>query len=128
MVMDFDREATLAWQESGPPSPRESTKAGVMCATEDPRLAGARANLAAERSRKTAPTILLTCSKFKKDVNLEGTNSTSPLESTKGSKNELKTNSKRTPNEVEKPAYDTRNRPNNANAMPGEAQGRICFW
>jgi hypothetical protein len=34
--------------------------------------------------------------KFKKDVNLEGTNSISPLESTKASKNELKTNSKRT--------------------------------
>ena len=70
----------------------------------------------------------VTHAKFKKDVNLEGTNSTSPLESTKHSKNELKTNSKRTPNELEKPAYDARNRPNNANAMQGEAQGRICFW
>jgi hypothetical protein len=30
--------------------------------------------------------------KFKKDVNLEGTNSISPLESTKVSKNELETN------------------------------------
>jgi hypothetical protein len=34
--------------------------------------------------------------KFKKDVNLEGTNSASSLESTKVPKNELKTNSKRT--------------------------------
>jgi hypothetical protein len=128
MVMDFDREATFAWQGGGPPSPWESTEAGVMWATEDPRLAGARAILAAECSRKAVPTILLTRAKFKKDVNLEGTNSTSPLKSIKTSKNELKTNSKRTPNEVEKPAYNTRNRPNNANAMQGEARGRICFW
>jgi hypothetical protein len=75
-----------------------------MCATEDPPLAGARAILAVQCSRKAAATILLTCGKFKKDVNLEETNSTSHLESTKGSKNEPKTNSKRTPNEVEKPA------------------------
>jgi hypothetical protein len=85
----------MAWQGGGPPGPWEDTEAGVICATEDLRLAGARAILAAECSRKTAPTILLSRAKFKKDVKLEGTNSTSPLESTKRSKNELKTNSKR---------------------------------
>jgi hypothetical protein len=95
MVMDFYREATLAAQGGRTSRPWESTEAGVMCATEDPRLAGARAILAAEHSRKAAPAILLTRAKFKKDVNLEGTNSTSPLESAKTSKNELKTNSKR---------------------------------
>ena len=93
--MDVGREATLAWQGGGTAAPWEGTEAGVMCAAEDPRLAGASAILAAERLRKAVPTILQTCRKFKKDVNLEGTNSTSPLESTKGSKTELKTNSKR---------------------------------
>jgi len=150
MVMDFDREATLAWQGGGPADPWEGTEAGVMCAAEDPRPGRARAILAAERSRRATPIILVSCptvlstmtalpgtpssglprlkktpaagpspprgtgtaqrgvlltimwdralvtrAKFKKDVNLEGTNSTSPLESLKCSKNELKTNSKR---------------------------------
>jgi hypothetical protein len=35
-----------------------------------------------------------TCSEFKKDVNLEGTNSTNPLESIKISKTGLEMNSK----------------------------------
>jgi hypothetical protein len=45
-------------------------------------------------SRETAGNVPDTGRNFKKDVKIEGTNSTSPLESAKVSKNELKTNSK----------------------------------
>jgi hypothetical protein len=48
---------------------------------------------------------------FKKMLKIEGTNSTSPLESTKVQKNELKTNSKRTGNELEKRAENAQKRP-----------------
>jgi hypothetical protein len=53
---------------------------------------------------------------FEKNVKIVGTNSTSPLASTKASKNELKTNSERTPNEAENRAFETRNWPNEANS------------
>jgi hypothetical protein len=52
---------------------------------------------------------------FQKNVKIVGTNSTSPLASTKASKNELKTNSKRTPNEAENRPFKTRNWTNEAN-------------
>jgi hypothetical protein len=48
---------------------------------------------------------------FKKMLKIEGTNSTSPLESTKVPKNELKTNPKRTGNELEKRAENAQKRP-----------------
>jgi hypothetical protein len=51
---------------------------------------------------------------FEKNVKIVGTNSTSPLASTKASKDEPKTNSKRTQNEAENRAIKTRNGPNKA--------------
>jgi hypothetical protein len=64
----------------------------VTHVSEDPRLLGARAVHATECSRKAAGDVPKTGRNFKKDVEFNGTNSISPVESTKVSKNELKTN------------------------------------
>jgi hypothetical protein len=61
-----------------------------MFTTEDPGLVRLMATAAAERSPRVSTNILAACRMFKKDVKFNGTNSTSPLESTKVPKNKLK--------------------------------------
>ena len=124
MKMDLCGEAILILRGSGPLPPCQDTEAGVMHVSEDPRLLRARAIPATECSRKAAPSFwsAAACCRFcvsslletlreasfrprkaaagyrapkKKDVKLDGTNSISPVESTKVSRNELKTNAKR---------------------------------
>jgi hypothetical protein len=59
---------------------------------------------ATECSQKTSPSILPACRKIKKDVNLEGTNRRSPLESTKVSKKQTQNKLKQSQNKLEKRA------------------------
>jgi len=88
--MDFFIEPTLLLPTGTPSPPREDTTAGATFVLEDPGMVGARANLTAECCRRTGPDDSERPGNVRKDVKIEGTNSTSHLESTKASKNELK--------------------------------------
>jgi len=67
-----------------------------MLITEDPGGAEVSAIPVAKRYPRVSINVRGTCRMFQKDVNLYGTNRRSPLESTKGSENELKNGAKRT--------------------------------
>ena|SRR5208283_90032 len=88
--MDVVKEPIAFSPIGSPLCPWEDTKAGVMFVTEDPRPLRARANRTTECCRGAAPNDFERSGTLKKDVKIEGTNSTSHLESTKVSKNELK--------------------------------------
>jgi hypothetical protein len=92
--MDIRAERVLILPSGGGLRPWEGTKVGVTLVTEDPRLVRATAIPTTEFSRKATTSVLGTHSKLKKDVNFNGTNRRSPLESTKVSKNKLKMGSK----------------------------------
>jgi hypothetical protein len=92
--MDATAEPVLISLAGCPPQPRQDTKTGVMFVTEYPRLAQPTEIPSRVPFRSGAANDLEVPRRFEKDVNLEGTNSTSPVESAKVSKNELKTNSK----------------------------------
>jgi hypothetical protein len=62
--------------------------------------------------RQPTPSSLKPSKESEKNVKIVGTNSITPLASTKHPKNELKTNCKRSPNDAEKGAFKTQNRPN----------------
>ena len=74
--------------------PWEDTKAGAMFVTEDRQPVRTTAAPTTEPSRRAATSVLGTHSRLKKDVNFNGTNRRSHLESTKVSKNKLKMGSK----------------------------------
>jgi len=91
--MDVGIEPILLLPTGAALPPWGDAKARVTFVTGDPWPVGARAKTTAERCPGASANDLEIPSKFKKDVNLDGTNSTSPLESKKLSK-------KRTQNEV----------------------------
>jgi hypothetical protein len=84
--MDLGGEAALISRGGGPLRPCQDTEVGVMYVTEDPRLVRATAFPATDRSRKAAPNVPEIRRKFKKDVNCNGTELISHLESTEVSK------------------------------------------
>jgi hypothetical protein len=69
-------------------------EAGMTYLSVSPRLASARAIPVTSLSPNAGAEVRETRGNCEKDVKMEQSNPVSPLESTKGSKNELKTNSK----------------------------------
>jgi hypothetical protein len=84
--MDLDEEAVRILRGRGPHRLREAREAGAIFISEDPRLVRAMAIPATECSSKAEANVPETSRKFRKDVNIYGTNRRSPLESTKVSK------------------------------------------
>ena len=87
--MDVVVKPGLFTPSGSPLRPWEDTEAGLIFVTEDPQQVGARANPTTEFCRRAVPNDFESPGNFERDVKIEGTNSTSPLESTKVSKNEL---------------------------------------
>jgi hypothetical protein len=81
--MDLDEEAVRTLRGCSPHRPREAREVGLIFISEDPRLVRVMAIAATECFSKAAPNVPKTRRKFIKDVNINGTNLTSPLESTK---------------------------------------------
>jgi hypothetical protein len=94
--MDARTEPVLTLPTGGPPRRLENTKAGVMFFTEDPRQAKATEIPVTGPFRSVAPNDLEIPSNLEKDVNSDGTNSTSPLESIKVSKKQTQNGVKTT--------------------------------
>jgi hypothetical protein len=89
--MDSELEAIFAWSGAGPPPLGENTqtrKVGVMKSLLPAR---GTAMAAAQSWQRPDPSVPMKC---KKDVKIDGTNQTSPLESIKDSGNEPKMNPK----------------------------------
>src|SRR5208337_3896115 len=84
--MDLDEKAVQISRGCSPHRPCESREVGLIFVSEDPRLASTIAIAATECSSKAAANVPKTRRKFTKDVNINGTNRISPLESTKVSK------------------------------------------
>ena len=108
--MDLDEEAVRIWQGCRPHRPCEAREVGLIFITGDPPLVRAMGIPATECFSKAAPNVPETRIKFRKDVNSDGTNRRSPLESTKVPKNEPK----RRPKEAEKCAKSTQKNSNKA--------------
>jgi hypothetical protein len=81
--MDLDEEAVRSWRGCNPHRPCEAREVGLIFISEDPGLARTMAIAATECSSKAAANVRETPRKFTKDVNINGTNRTSALESTK---------------------------------------------
>src|SRR5208337_4022607 len=95
----------------GPRGPAKDTEAGMTYLSVSPRLASARAIPARSLSPKAAAEVRETRQNCEKDVKTEQTNPVSHLESTKASKNELKTNSKNAPKTRQKPKTNSESVP-----------------
>ena len=117
--MDLDEEANRILRGCSTHRPCEAGEAGLVF-IEDPWLVRAMAIPATECSSKAAPNVPETSGKFRKDVNSDGTNRRSPLESTKVPKNEPK----RRPKEAEKCAKSTPRSSNKAKERPQKAGGK----
>ena len=81
--MDLDEEAVRSWRGCSPHRPCEAREVGLIFISEDPRLVRPMPIPATECSSKAAANVPETRRKFTKDVNINGTNRRSPLESTK---------------------------------------------
>jgi hypothetical protein len=90
--MDSGVQVVSTLWGGGTPPLREDTEAGVMRAIEGRCPISAWGIAAGRCSPEAGLNVLRTGRKLKKDVSLEGTNLTSPLESTRLSKNELEMN------------------------------------
>jgi hypothetical protein len=89
--MNSELEAIFAGSGGGPPPLGENTQTGKQGAFKSPLPARAAAIAAAQCWQQPDPRVP---TKSKKDVKIEGTNLTSPLESIKVSKNDPKTKPK----------------------------------
>jgi len=118
--MDLDEEAVRSLRGCSPYRPCEAKEAGLIFISEDPWLVRVMAIPATVCSSKAAPNVPETSGKFRKDVNSDGTNRRSPLESTKVPKNEPK----RRPKEAEKCAKSTPRSSNKAKERPQKAGGK----
>src|SRR5208337_1970750 len=112
--MDLGGEAVLTLRGCSPLPTCQNSEAGVMHATEDPRLLRPKAIPARECSRKAARNVPATGRNYEKDVKIDGTNSISPVESAKVPKNELKTNWKNVLFIREKPSTNRKSDPKKA--------------
>ncbi len=81
--MDLYEEAVRNLRGYSPHRPCEAREVGLIFISEDPRLVRAMPIPGTECSSKAAANAPETRRKFTKDVNINGTNLTSPLESTK---------------------------------------------
>ena len=81
--MDLDEKAVQISRGCSPHRPCEAREVGLIIVSEDPGLARTMAIAATECSSKAAANVPKTRRKFTKDVNINGTNRRSPLESTK---------------------------------------------
>ena len=93
--MHLDEEAVWILRGCSPHRPCEAREVGLIFISEDPRRVRAMAISATECSSKAAANVPETRRKFTKDVNSNGTNRRSPLESTKVPKKQTQKASKR---------------------------------
>jgi len=115
--MDVVVQPVLFSPSGTPLRPWEDAKAGVIFVAEYPLRVRARANPMTECCRRAPLNDLPKPGNFKKDVKIEGTNSTSRLESTKVPKNKPKTGWKK----AEKRAANTQKSPDKAKERPQSA-------
>jgi hypothetical protein len=88
--MDVAVKPGLFSGSGSPLRPRQDARTDGIFGTESPQQVMTGANPTTKCCRRAAPNDFEKPGNFKKDVKIEGTNSASPLESTKVSKNELK--------------------------------------
>jgi hypothetical protein len=93
--MDLDEETARSLRGCSAHRPCEARQVGLIFISEDPGLVRAMAIAATECSGKAAANVPETRRKFTKDVNIDGTNRRSPLESTKVPKKRTQKASKR---------------------------------
>jgi len=93
--MDLDEEAVRSLRGCSPHRPCEAREVGLIFISENPRLVRVMAIPARECSSKAAANVPETRRKFRKDVNSDGTNRRSPLESTQVPKKRTQKASKR---------------------------------
>ncbi len=93
--MDLDEEAVWSLRDCARHRPCEAREVGLIFICEDPRLVRAMAIPATGCSSKAARNVPEMSRKFTKDVNINGTNLTSPLESIKVPKKRTQKTSKR---------------------------------
>ena len=84
--MDLDEKAVRILRDCNPRRPWEARDVELIFISEDPRLVRVMAIPATECSIRAAANVPETRRKFTKDVNIDGTNRRSPLESTKVAK------------------------------------------
>ncbi len=101
--MDLDEEAVWSLRDCARHRPCEAREVRLIFICEDPRLVRAMAIPATGCSSKATRNVPEMSRKFTKDVNIDGRNQRSPLESTKVPKNKPKKRAK----EAEKSAKST---------------------
>jgi hypothetical protein len=94
--MDLDQQSARYERAGSRPRPRETGETTVLAISEHAGLVMRMAIPAAGRSSTVSIKVAATWRRPKKDVNFNGTNRTSPLESIKVSKNKPKNGAKET--------------------------------